>query len=352
VTFSTPVTASEIVIFQQAPQISWATPAPIVYGTALSATQLDASSPVAGSFTYSPTAGTVLTVGQQTLTATFAPADTTDYTTTTDTVTLNVIPVTPVVTLSSSANPVFMTYAVSFTASLPSFASTQTGTMTFYDGSAQIGTATLSGGSATLMTTALAAGMHSITAVYSGDSNYGPGTSSAVPETIQDFTLAFSGDGPGVATAPAGGQAVYTLTIAPVNGATLPASVTLAAAAMPLGASASFSPSSVSASSGATTVTLTLKLPGSAALERPRSPFGGGALPVALGLLLLPFTRRLRKARANLARLAVLAVLGAALALGFTGCGGAKLSPQNLSFTVTGASGSLSHSVTAQVTVK
>ena len=82
-------------IFQQAPAITWATPAPIVYGTALSATQLDASSPVAGSFTYSPAAGTVLTVGQQTLTATFTPTDTTDYTTATATVTLNVIPVTP-----------------------------------------------------------------------------------------------------------------------------------------------------------------------------------------------------------------------------------------------------------------
>ena len=80
VTFSSNVAATDNVIFQQAPQINWATPAPIVYGTALSATQLDASSPVAGNFTYSPPAGTVLSVGQQTLTATLTPADTTDYT--------------------------------------------------------------------------------------------------------------------------------------------------------------------------------------------------------------------------------------------------------------------------------
>lgn len=351
VTFSTNPSFNENVIFQQAPQINWATPAPIVYGTALGAAQLDASSPVAGSFTYSPAAGTVLTVGPQTLTATFTPADTTDYTTSTATVTLNVIPATPVVTLSSSANPVFMTYAVSFTASLPSYASTQTGTMTFYDGSTQIGTATVSGGSATFMTTALAAGMHSITAAYSGDSNYGPGTSGAVSETIQDFTLAFTNGGSGTATAPAGGQAVYTLTITPVNGTTLPASVNLTVVGAPLGATASFSPSTVSASSGATSVTLTLKLPGSAVLERPHSPFGGGALPVTLGLVLLPFVG-LRRGRAHLARLVALAVVGAALALGFTGCGSAKFSSQNLSFTVTAASGSLSHSVNAQVTVQ
>ncbi len=352
VTFSTNPSFTDNVIFQQAPQITWATPAPIVYGTALGAAQLDASSPVAGTFTYSPASGTVLNVGQQTLTASFAPTDTTDYTSATATVTLNVIPATPSVTLTSSANPVFMTYAVSFTASLPSYASTQTGTMTFYDGSTQIGTATLSGGSATYTTTALAAGEHSITAAYSGDSNYGPGTSAAVPETIQDFTLAFMGEGSGNASAPAGGQAVYTLAVTPVNGATLPASVALAAVGTPLGTTATFSPSSVAASSGATTVTLTLRLPGNAALERPRSPFGGGVLPVALGLVLLPFRKRLRKGRAQLARLAVLAVTGAVLALGFTGCGSSKFTPQNLSFTVTAASGSLSHSVTAQLTVQ
>jgi len=48
----------------------------------------------------------------------------------------------------------------------------------------------------------------------------------------------------------------------------------------------------------------------------------------------------------------VLAVMGAALAAGFTGCGGAKLSSQNFSFTVTAASGSLSHSVAPQLTVQ
>jgi hypothetical protein len=352
VTFSTNVSASDNVIFQQAPVITWATPLPIVYGTPLSAIQLDASSPVAGSFVYSPAAGTVLNVGQQTLQATFTPTDTTDYTAATSTVTLQVIPGTPVVTLTSSANPVFMTYAVSFTASLPSYASTQTGTMTFYDGSTQIGTANVSGGSATFTTTALAAGMHSITAVYSGDSNYGAGTTGPISETVQDFTLAWADGGSGTASAPAGGQAAYTLTITPVNGATLPASVALTVVGAPLGATASFSPSTVSASSGATNVTLELKLPGNAALERPRSPFGGGALPLALGFVLLPFTRRLRRGRVRLARLAILAVIGAALALGFTACGSAKFSPQNLSFTVKAASGSLSHSVTAQVTVQ
>ena len=63
------------------PTITWAAPAAITYGTALSATQLDATASVPGTFTYSPTLGTVLNAGSgQQLSATFTPDDTTDYT--------------------------------------------------------------------------------------------------------------------------------------------------------------------------------------------------------------------------------------------------------------------------------
>ena len=76
------------------PTITWATPAAITYGTALSTTQLDATSTVAGSFTYTPPAGTVLNVGQQTLSVQFVPNDTTDYTTASAQVNLQVNPAT------------------------------------------------------------------------------------------------------------------------------------------------------------------------------------------------------------------------------------------------------------------
>jgi hypothetical protein len=45
------------------PTITWSTPANIVYGTALSRTQLDAATSVPGTFTYTPDAGTVLGAG-------------------------------------------------------------------------------------------------------------------------------------------------------------------------------------------------------------------------------------------------------------------------------------------------
>jgi hypothetical protein len=73
--------------------MTWATPGAISYGTALSATQLDATASVQGGFVYSPPAGTVLPVGAQTLSVAFTPNDT-DHTTAAATVTLTVNPAT------------------------------------------------------------------------------------------------------------------------------------------------------------------------------------------------------------------------------------------------------------------
>jgi len=72
--------------------LTWPTPAAITYGTALSGTQLDASSTLPGSFVYTPAAGAVLNAGTQTLSVTFTPTDTTDYTSATATVSLVVNP--------------------------------------------------------------------------------------------------------------------------------------------------------------------------------------------------------------------------------------------------------------------
>ena len=64
---------------QSTPVIYWPTPGAITYGTPLTAMQLDATANVPGTFTYSPAAGTVLSTGTNTLTASFVPTDSTDY---------------------------------------------------------------------------------------------------------------------------------------------------------------------------------------------------------------------------------------------------------------------------------
>ena len=83
--------------------VTWSNPADIIYGTALSATQLNASGSVPGSIVYTPAAGTVLPSGNgQNLHADFTPTDTTNYNTSFADVSINVL--TAVLNLSMTAD--------------------------------------------------------------------------------------------------------------------------------------------------------------------------------------------------------------------------------------------------------
>ena len=342
-----------LTVNQATPTITWATLAAITDGTALSATQLDASTTVAGSFSYSPSAGTVLGIGPHTLTATFTPADTTNYTTATATVTLTVIPATPALTLGASPNPAFLSNPVTFTATLSYSATAPTGTVAFFDGTTQIGSGVVTAGVATSTTSALTTGTHSITAVYSGDSNYTPAAIGTLSENIEDFTLTLlGGSGAGTANVPLGGQATYPLVITPVGGSKLPGAVSLSITGLPSGMTAVFSPSTVAANSAASNVTLVVMPPGQSAAQSQHRPLGGSALPVALGLFLLPFAGILRKTAYRWRSLAVLALAGAALAAGLAGCQQSTYTPQSFSLAVTAASGPLSHSIPLKLIVQ
>ena len=80
-----------LVVTQGTPRITWPVPTAVPAGTALSATQLDATANVAGTFAYTPPAGTVLTAGTQILTVAFTPTDKTNYAVATATVSLSVL---------------------------------------------------------------------------------------------------------------------------------------------------------------------------------------------------------------------------------------------------------------------
>ncbi|BDX38831.1 hypothetical protein CYCD_21860 [Tenuifilaceae bacterium CYCD] len=82
------------------PVITWANPADIVYGTLLSATQLNATADVPGNFVYTPAIGVKLEVGDnQDLTVDFIPTDIENYNTASKTVKINVTaPTTSTVT--------------------------------------------------------------------------------------------------------------------------------------------------------------------------------------------------------------------------------------------------------------
>ena len=84
------------------PLVTWPGPAPIIYGTALSSVQLNATPIVPGSELYTPPAGTVLPAGSGTLSVVFTPADAADFESATNSVSLVVLPAPLTVTAGNS----------------------------------------------------------------------------------------------------------------------------------------------------------------------------------------------------------------------------------------------------------
>ena len=147
----------DLAVNKATPTLSWARPAPIAYGTALSGAQLDASASwtvggtvqsVAGTCVYTPAVGAMLAPGSQTLSTTFTPADSTDYTTATKSVTLTVNQAPSMTSQTSAAFPVGKLGSFTVTTTgYPAAVLTESGTLprgvTFVDNGD--GTATLSG---------------------------------------------------------------------------------------------------------------------------------------------------------------------------------------------------------------
>jgi large repetitive protein len=185
-TFSTFVNGT-LTITRATPTITWATPAAITYGTALSGTQLDATASVAGTFVYSPAAGRVLAAGTQTLSVTFTPTNTTDYISVTDTVTLVVNEVGTTTTITSNLpNPSTTGKAVvvKFTVAQAMRYSVPTGGVTVNASTGESCTATLASGSGSCSVTFNSAGSRTLTATYAGDNNNNPSVSAAVTQTV------------------------------------------------------------------------------------------------------------------------------------------------------------------------
>jgi hypothetical protein len=98
---------------------------------------------------------------------------------------LNISPATKLsttTTLGSSQNPSVFGQSTTFTATIQGTGA-PTGAVTFRDGTAQLGTANVTAGSAGMTISNLSMGTHSVTASYSGDSNFLPSTSSALTES-------------------------------------------------------------------------------------------------------------------------------------------------------------------------
>ena len=132
----------------------------------------------AGSAAFSTSA---LTGGMHSITAVYG-GDSSHSGSTSNAVAQTVNPASTTTALSPSANPSTFGQSVTFTATVSPSAAT--GTVTFKDGVTTLGTGSLSSGTATFSTSSLTAGSHSITAVYSGDTNYTTSTSAITTQTV------------------------------------------------------------------------------------------------------------------------------------------------------------------------
>ncbi len=112
-------TSVPLTVQKATPTVTWITPGNIVYGTRLSAAQLNATSNVAGAFIYTPDLGLMLPAGIHTLSALFIPTDTANYYQASATVPLTVEPAALVV----QTNMVEKTYGQA----LPAFTARGTG---------------------------------------------------------------------------------------------------------------------------------------------------------------------------------------------------------------------------------
>ena len=104
-------TASQTLVVTKAkPAVSWSTPAAITYPTPLGAAQLNATANVAGAFSYTPPAGTILGAGNaQTLTVRFTPSDARNYDDATASVAIDVLKATQTIVWSAPAPIVYGT---------------------------------------------------------------------------------------------------------------------------------------------------------------------------------------------------------------------------------------------------
>lgn len=137
---------------------------------------------------------------------------------------------TPTLTLISNAASQFVGGTLSFTAKVTGSASfTPTGTVTLLDGTTSLGQQTLdSSGQAAFSLSNLTAGQHSLTASYSGDTNFNAATSSTLTQSVTDFQLSLP---TGSQTVTAGGTATYSLSATPAGGLT--GSITVTCSQLP-----------------------------------------------------------------------------------------------------------------------
>jgi hypothetical protein len=243
-----------------------------------------------------------------------------------NTIDVTTLPVTPTVAVTSSANPIYASQPVTFTATLSD--PTITGSITFVDISknddnpldpmagtteSMLGTGTIANGVATLTTKLPVGGTHTILAVYGSDI-YAPIAQGQLTETVNvPFAVNISGTGVSL-TASSGQSATATIPIQALGGFT----GQVIFGCVNGEPTCSFSPATVNLSgTGTTNVTLTVAAASSTSTSEATLPARSVVLACGLPLFaLLGFAGGGRR------RVLFFVFALALCVVPFTGCGG------------------------------
>jgi phospholipase C len=170
--------------------ITWATPAAVSYGTALSSAQLNAtassgSTALTGSLVYTPGSGNIPLAGNGTLSVTFTPTNNANYSNASGSVVLvvNQLSTTTKITSTSPSAPI-VGQAVQVNFSVTAGYSKPTQRVTVNSSTGETCSAALSSGTGFCSLTFLTAGPRTLTAAYSGDNNNLTSTSAGFPLSI------------------------------------------------------------------------------------------------------------------------------------------------------------------------
>jgi hypothetical protein len=286
------------------------------------------------------------------------PGDANNTPSSSNAVSIVVVPVNSTTTLSISAASAGTNQQLTLTASVSGL--NPTGTVTFASAGTTLGTASVANGVATLPFTFTAVGSYAVTASYAGDVANLSSVSAPVTVTIAEPGYSITAS-PSSATIKAGQSATTTLTVNTVGN--YAGTVKLSCGTLTAGVACNFAPSSVTPSTGPATsvLTVTTTAPTTALLRNLSVPLQGIAWASVLLLILSP--RRIFGLNRRLARATLLTLLLAAGLLSFSGCSSSSPSTpvtnpgtpagiQTVTLNATDSSGSLSHVVIFQVTVQ
>lgn len=133
-----------------------------------------------------------------------------------------------------------------------------TGTIEFVNDQTVLATVPVSSGTASFTTAALSSGLHTVTAMYSGDANYDSSVSGPLEITVtaaRDYSLDLSDS---TLQIKKGSDATITITVTPHDGFAAP--VAFGCTGLPAGGTCSFDPSTVTPRGAPVTTTMTIAL--------------------------------------------------------------------------------------------